>query len=174
MEDVRQVPKRVTRFKTKLVSLLFIVGLLSIVTLAVADHFNQKTGDPGGRILSQLRLTEVAIPPGSKIAYANYQEPQLDSCDGKPSTLGWNDAVVQISFNWSGTDRSLVTFANQQLAAHGWSVHIWSIQQNLTSAGWTKQLENGSRSEVELSREANGGWLLLAQAPPLGRHVSTC
>jgi hypothetical protein len=131
-------------------------------------------GDPGGRILSQLKPTSLAVPPTAVIGYTHYVEPQMDSCDGRPGTQGWDDVVVQIYFQWSGSSSSLLSYAKGRLSNLGWGAFKVQIQNGVPGGDWIKQLSNGSVAQVQLGAESYGGWTLSAMAPPIGRQASGC
>jgi hypothetical protein len=150
--------------------LLVSVGLFSWSSRSNASS-DLGPGDPGGRILDQLRPLATAVPRNAKVDYAHFQEAQLDSCDGVPSTRGWDGPVVQIRFNWNGSTATLLGHANHRLKQLGWK------QAAPPSVGpgaeWTKRLKNGSGVTASLEG-FGGGWTLFAQAPPVGKLVSGC
>jgi hypothetical protein len=131
-------------------------------------------GDPGGRILSQLKPTSLAVPLTAVTGYANYVEPRMDSCDGRPGTQGWDDVVVQIYFQWSGDSSSLLSYAKDRLSKLGWGAFKVQAQNGVPGGDWIKQLSNGSVAQVQLGAEPYGGWTLFATAPPIGRRASGC
>jgi hypothetical protein len=152
----------------------------ALASCSTATAVLTPTGDPGGRVLEQLRPIRNAIPKhGVVINYAHYQEPHMDSCDGRPGTQGWNEVVVQVSFNWNGKNEPLMYFAAVQMAKNGWVVSrpgqvTRGAYTGPPYAGWSKRLQNGTTANASLELEDYGSWTLIATAPPVGRQVSGC
>jgi hypothetical protein len=131
-------------------------------------------GDPGNRILDQLRPVSRVVPPNTKIDYAHYSEPFWDSCDGMAGTFGWDDPSVQVEFGWSGSPTTLIDYARGKLARLGWGAFTQQEDNGLPGAAWTKTLGNGTTAHAQLGASAYGGWFIFAQAPPLGHQSSGC
>ena len=131
-------------------------------------------GDPGGRILDQLRPVSEAVPPNTKIDYAHSSEPFWDSCDGMAGTFGWDDPSVQVEFEWSGSPATLISYAKATLAHLGWESFTPQTQDGIPGGAWTKKLDNGTTAQAQLGPSAGGGWFMFAQAPPLGQRSSGC
>lgn len=165
---------RRTNRTTRVAAAVIVLALVTTLGLITVHHDVTRNGDPGGRILDQLKLTTVAVPTNVKVLYAHYDEPRIDSCDGRAGTQGWSDAVIQIYFHWKGSALGLLHFANHHLRDLGWGVHVWQIQPGLPGSGWIKRLDNGSRGRIQLNEESYGGWTFLAQAPPVGLQSSGC
>jgi hypothetical protein len=127
-----------------------VVAVIGVVVLLVVGgaafwiaRSGPSGGDPGGGILSQLKPTSLAVPPTATISYAHYDEPQMDSCDGRPGTQGWDDVVVQIYFQWSGSSSSLFSYAKGRLSKLGWGAFTVQIQNGVPGGEWIKQLGKG-------------------------------
>jgi hypothetical protein len=163
------------RVRRPVVAVLGLVVLLVVcgVTFWIAQS-GDSGGDPGGRILSQLRPTSLAVPKTATIGYANYVEPRMDSCDGRAGTQGWDDVVVQIYFQWNGSSSSLLSYANGRLSQLGWGSFKAQTQSGVPGGDWLKQLSNGSVAQVQLGAESYGGWMLVTTAPPVGHRASGC
>lgn len=131
-------------------------------------------GDPGGRILSQLKSVSAAVPANSFVQYAHYDEPRWDSCDGMTGTFGWDDPSVQINFTWSGSPTALISGVKRVLAESGWGAFMPQVNNGVPGAAWKKTLDNGTIAQAQLAAESYGGWSLFAQAPPVGQRVSGC
>ena len=75
------------------------LGLAIVIVIAVFNAgsvFGLATGgDPGGRILGELKPAALAVPDDAKIRYRHDVEPKWDSCDGRQGTFGWDDVVLQ-------------------------------------------------------------------------------
>jgi hypothetical protein len=172
---VHRRPNGRIRVRRPVVAVIGLVVLLVVggVAFRIAQS-GPSGGDPGGRILSQLKPTSVAVPPTAPIGYANYVEPRMDSCDGRAGTQGWGDAVVQIYFQWNGSPSALLSYANGRLSQLGWGAFRLQTQNGIPGGDWIKQLNNGSVAQVRLGAESYGGWTLFATAPPVGRRASGC
>lgn len=132
------------------------------------------TGDPGGRILAQLKPVAYALPPGSHVNYRHLVEPHQDSCDGNPATRGWSQVVAQTNFDWSGSPQQLVDIIKSRMQALGWSFSP-ATDNGLPAGQWTKTLTGGTTAGTALGVEAGGSaWTLLAIAPPVGRPAAGC
>jgi len=55
------------------------------------------------------------------VTYALQAEPHWDSCDGMAGTFGWDPAVIQVGFRWTGSSHALVGLLNDRLGARGWA-----------------------------------------------------
>lgn len=172
---VHPTPNGGIRIRRAVVAVIGLVVLLVVGGVAFGIvQSGPSGGDPGGRILSQLKPISLAVPPTAVIGYAHYVEPQMDSCDGRPGTQGWDDVVVQIYFQWSGSSSSLLSYAKDRMSKLGWGAYKVEIQNGVPGGDWIKQLGNGSVAQVQLGAESYGGWTLFATAPPIGRRTSGC
>ena len=146
-----------------------------LASCATASAVRTPSGDPGGRVLTQLRPVRAAIPKHNVIInYANYEEPKMDSCDGQPGTQGWDEAVVQVSFRWKGKVAPLMSFAAAQMAENRWVVTRPEVTYPQPYIGWSKHLLNGTTATSSLDFEDYGTWTLIAEAPPVGKPVTGC
>ena len=151
-----------------------LLGCLVVVIVAAATWLwfaAQPTGDPGGRVLDQLRPATSALPSDARIAYRNDVEPRWDSCDGRPGTEGWNDIVVQVHFTTAMADADVLAHADAALRHLGW---LPATSQPVGSS-WTKALANGTTAKASLEHEVEqDAWTLFVLAPPVGRRASGC
>jgi hypothetical protein len=108
-----------------------------------------------------------AVPADARVHYANFQEPHMDSCDGMAGTQGWDDAVVQINFAWTGEAQLLASHVESELTRLGWYDPNYSWR-------WTKTLSNGTVADATLEDDKYEGWTLFAEAAPVGKQVSGC
>jgi hypothetical protein len=164
-------------------------GVVVIVLLTAGGWwlFNrtQASGDPGGKVLNQLVPAASALPgygtsslpwvsnPSLTQAYLIKSEPKQDSCDGRPGTEGWGQAVVQAGIAWAGTTVELISQVGDRLAALGWH----RLSTSTTGSGgvsWAKQLSNGSTASASLDPEQGTDWEFVAIAPPVGKAASGC
>ena len=88
-------------------------------------------------------------------------------------TQGWDNVVVQIYFQWSGSS-SLLSYAKGRLSKLGWGAFKVQIQNGVPGGDWIKQLGNGSVAQVQLGAESYGGWTLMATTLPIGPPASGC
>ena len=173
---VHSGPNGRLRVRRPVIAVIGLVVLLVVggVTLWIMAQSGPSGGDPGGRILSQLRPTSLAVPQTATIGYAHYVETRMDSCDGMAGTQGWDDVVVQIYFQWNGSSSSLLSYANGRLSQLGWGSFKVQAQNGVPGGDWLKQLSNGSVAQVQLGAESYGGWTLFTTAPPVGHRASGC
>ena len=82
---------------------MVLAGLLGLILFSSSN----RSGDPGGHVLSQLTPVISAIPSVATTSYVWKMEPKQDSCDGRPGTQGWSQVVVQSAFKWPGSEQSL-------------------------------------------------------------------
>lgn len=137
--------------------------------------FGGGTGDPGGRILAQLRSVQAGVPKGASINYAHFVEPlRQDSCDGMPGTQGWDDVIVDISFKWSGSPIFLVSYAREILQKVGWGAFHPQTSYGAPGGQWTMRLANGTMAIAQLGYQVSGSWTLFTEAPPVGKSTSGC
>ena len=140
----------------------------------------QASGDPGGKVLSQLAPAASALPgygtpdlpwttqPSLTQPYLIKSEPKRDSCDGRAGTEGWGQVVVQASFRWPGSHSALFVKVGSGLSALGWNQTPIPGQNE---AIWKKSLNNGSAATAMLSLSPLGDpdWEFVALAPPVGK-----
>ena len=69
-----------------------VLGCVGVGVVLSHPWRSSGTGDPGGRIMAQLRPIERAIPAHAHVNYTQDIEPRLDSCDGMNRT-GFRDGV---------------------------------------------------------------------------------
>lgn len=132
-------------------------------------------GDPGGRILTQIAPVAEATPDGAKLNYRQLSEPRVDSCDGRPSTRGWSQAVVQINFNWNRSPQEAIDLVNKKMQSIGWTLGPKGQENFLPAQEWDKQLSNGTTSYTHLEAEPGGeSWNLISFAQPEGKRVTGC
>ena len=153
---------------------LLLLGCLVAVVVAAGTWLwfaVQPTGDPGGRVLGQLRPATAALPADARIDYRNDVEPRWDSCDGRPGTEGWDDVDVQVHFTTATAETEVLTHADAALRQLGW---LPDTSQPAGSS-WTKALANGTTAKASLEHEVGpDAWTLFVLAPPVGRRVSGC
>jgi hypothetical protein len=165
-----------------------IVGLVAAVLIAGGTWLfvrNKASGDPGGKVLSQLVPAASALPgygtpslpwisaPSMSGPYLIKSEPRQDSCDGMAGTQGWSQVVVQAGFDWTGTPDGLFSSVGEHLYALGWN-RVSIRDPTDSEAIWSKRLTNGSTAEANLSPEGEHYWEFVALAPPVGKAASGC
>ena len=169
------------------------VGVLVVVTVVwiTVVRSTAATGDPGGKVMSQLVPAVSAlpghgtsalpwvsqIPQSLEASYAVKLEPHQDSCDGRPGTQGWSQVVVQSRFRWSESLGALIALMQTRLAELGWTVVPQSRPQDPPGQSWTKTLSNGSRADLNITQEGGPNsptWQLDVSAKPVGKAASGC
>ena len=155
------------------------IGAALIVLLAAGVaywlHPKRSNPDPGGRILAQLARVAGALPSDATVLYRRDGEPTWDSCDGVGSTAGWTDASVTLGFTTGQTADLLLAHVQNVVASLGWGSFARAPVPGLT-ASWSRDIDGSpGPARLQLSNSSGtGGWLLLAQAPAIGRAVSGC
>ena len=144
--------------------------------LVVHRHADQPSGDPGGRIIAQLRPAVAALPPDARVLYRNDVEPRWDSCDGRPSTYGWDDVVVQVHFASATGPDAILADADAVLTSQRWSSIPLARMPDVVQQMWSKVITNGTTAKISLAEDQYGTneWSLFASAPPQGQRVSGC
>jgi hypothetical protein len=144
------------------------------------------SGDPGGRILSQLAPAASALPgygtpalpwssqPSVSQPFLIKSEPHRDSCDGMSGTGGWSEVVVQGAFRWSGTHEVLFDQVGSRLTALGW--RRVTIPTASDEAVWKRKLDSKSTATAMLNVSPTGdpNWEFDVTAPPAGNPATGC
>jgi hypothetical protein len=137
--------------------------------LLLAGKEGQATGDPGGRVMTQLVPAISAVPARASINYVWKLEPHQDSCDGIAATRGWSQVVVQIGFTWQRSASALFTAMNGRLIKLGWR-HIHSAVAVPLEYLWSKKLTNNTEAKLSVDQESpKSYWQFDAVAPPVGK-----
>ena len=150
-------------------------------------------GDPGGAILNQLRPVADALPRDLAIdtGATFYSEPHQDSCDGIPSTVGWDPVEVQIDVKVpSGQELAVLSAVDAYFMTHGWKASspsdfpdgrwIWppgsgQDWQATPDWKWAKTLTDGRPAIANFTTLGNtNDWLLQAEAPSTLKPVTGC
>jgi hypothetical protein len=76
-------------------------------------------GDPGGRILAALRTAASAVPTHAHLNWSHFDEPKLDSCDGRPGTWGYDPVSVQVDFSWQKSQSTVLASVRHALELIG-------------------------------------------------------
>lgn len=152
------------------------VGLLIAATCVVwlLSSHPRSGGDPGGRILRELRTISNAVPPDATAAFSNYDEPMWDSCDGRVGTGGWDNVVAQINFTWSGSPARLIGEVRTVLERSGWGSYRPLVNNGIPGGEWSRNLRTGTGASVQLNAEPDGSWTLIGQALPVGARQKGC
>jgi hypothetical protein len=132
------------------------------------------SGDPGGKVLTQLVPVVSALPTGTSMTYLWKMEPTQESCDGIAGTQGWSQVVVQTAFRWRESPRALFAAMNGRLIRIGWG-HGASQDGSPPGYQWTKILSNGTKADLTVDEEPSSSlWQLDAVASPVGKAASGC
>jgi hypothetical protein len=146
-----------------------IVAAVVVGLLALAGQGGPHSGgDPGGRILAELKPAAAAVPAGAQVLSHEDSEPSWAACDGAPGS-GWTEASVTVQFSVSLSSSQLVDRADRQLVGRGWRL----VQASGTGATWTKAVAGGVQAAAVLSpADRSGVWWLRASAPAQGAQFA--
>ena len=166
-------PAKSRRPQARVIAVGCALALTAFIALLIWS-LRAGSGDPGGRILAQLKPVGYTLPAGAAVNYRQMFEPHQDSCDGNPATKGWSQVVSQTNFQWSGTPSRLIAMINTRMQNLGWTFSPAS-GNGQPGGEWTKTLTGGTTADATLTAEPGGStWTLIALAPPVGRAVSGC
>ena len=169
LETEREFVHRRTR-KWTLLIVGIVIGVV-VIFLAWSSFLRSNTGDPGGRVLSQLTPVLSAVPSDAHRDYVWRMEPRQDSCDGMAGTQGWGQVVVQSGFNWPGSGQALAVEMDGRLTELGWTLSKTGLSYG--QPAWSKTLSNGKTADLSVSSEGSftgpSSWELVATAPPVGK-----
>lgn len=123
-------------------------------------------GDPGGRILADLRPAAGAVPAGSEVLSRQESEPSWVTCDGAAGS-GWTEVRVDVQFSAPLSYDQIVAGMNRRLADRGW-------QQTSAAGGtWTRAVAGGGQAVAALGAGGQAGaWWLYVTAPAQGAQFS--
>jgi len=145
------------------------VSLTAAVLLAACGALGtQPTGDPGDRVLTQLRSAVTAtVPTGAQVkSFKSYPTHFHSKCPDNPSGQnGWDAVRVQVLFSTQQPEMSIASTINSILLSQGWvrhdvesEVYIYgdnhSVQQKIPQ--WTKTAPSGSNLTLSLYPENSG------------------
>src|SRR6202043_3036256 len=110
----------------------------------------------------------------SVIAYRPEQEPKWDFCDGRRGTEGWDNASVSIGFTSGQAADDVLAHVEDAVGHLGWESFSQAAVPQGVTASWSKAIQGApGPGMLQLSAgNGDGVWLLLAQAPPVGRRAS--
>jgi hypothetical protein len=121
-------------------------------------------GDPGGRILADLRAAAAAsIPAGAHVLSRQDREPVWASCDGGPS--GWSEVGLTVRFADPLPGGELIDGMGRRLAGRGWRLE----QSSDTAATWSKPPATGHGALLVLTADGAGTWLARLSAAAEGQ-----
>jgi hypothetical protein len=129
------------------------------------------------------RIPWISFPCDSCKFPARYPikiEPRWDSCDGIRGTFGWDPALVQAGFPWSGPAESLVALINDRLTARGWAMGAVPFSWgNAGVANWDYPRAGVPEEAFALEPPIEGPvksdqWIAYLEARPDGPLVKGC
>lgn len=156
-------------------------ALVLVVRLTV--EFSGSTfhsgGDPGGRILKELRPTLNAVPTGaSNVVKRSSDATWSGKCPDNPSgRAGWSEVRADASFDTSIPKDEVVLAVNSALLEKGWVRHDESFGPGQGPvAHWTKRLATGGLAEAAVFPVPAGStdWFLTATSKPPGFALPGC
>jgi hypothetical protein len=158
------------------------IGLLVVVACLIAGYVVTRiwpgSPDPGGRIMTALATIQAAVPAQAHRVRIQQVKPRWDSCDGRLSTYGWDDAIVGVTFTTSQPARSLMTTANARLRTAGWSRYYGFASSLRFGWWWSRPVPSGTALALLDRAGTRAGvprWELYAHAPPYaGPRSSGC
>jgi len=138
------------------------------------------SGDPGGRLLAEVRLAvTTAVPPGADTSPLVTREPYIDSCDGRAATRGWQPATVAIRLATVLPAADLAAQVDGRIGPLGW--HRTTSEKGVAGEyfRWEKQVATGTAALTMNSDETprpdpRHPWDILAVAPAVGRPATGC
>ena len=157
------------------------IGLVAMVACVLAGYVIATiwpgNPDPGGRIMTALSTIQKAVPAQAHLVRTERVKPGWDSCDGRLSTYGWDDVIVDLTFTTSQSPRSLMASASARLQAAGWS-RYQDYASGPRVGWWWKPVPSGTAMAL-LDRDGTRAgvpqWDLYAHAPPFaGPRSSGC
>lgn len=136
-------------------------------------------GDPGGVRLAALRQVSAALPSGALIQEHVDAAPSRTSCDGRPGTEGWSDALADWRFTSTQSRDQVRAHAAARMAALHWTATGASSTPLGSTLGWSRAIRPGVLAHAQLSLGQSGpgqppDWELSAVAPPEGKAASGC
>jgi hypothetical protein len=127
-------------------------------------------GDPAGRILTQLRSLEEAVPgDATGVSFAARPARREGACPARPADGGgWGPVAVTIGFAGTGGPSAVLVGVDGTLRALGWR----PASPPAPGAGrWVKEVAPGVTAVARLTQApsaAGGRWTLTARAHPPG------
>jgi hypothetical protein len=121
--------------------------LLAIVTPAGSSR--ARSGDPGGRILSQLEAIHRAIPADSAELEIESQEPiWISSCSDEYLKKGWSSINYAISFASQQTRSKVLAEVTNKMKDLGWGKRF-----NVPGGSWAwkRRLPTGNSARASIS-----------------------
>jgi hypothetical protein len=122
------------------------------------------SGDPGGRLMGDLRLVGTAAPPGAVTSDAQEQEPVwIGFCSDEYLIRGWSELTYGVNFTTHLSRRKVLLDVSSRLASLGWGHRHANPGSGWV---WSKQLSNGDTAQLILSPPFERyPWYFSATAP---------
>jgi len=144
----------------------------STTTTTATPASTHIAGDPGGRILAELRDVAGAVPTTARVSWRHLDEPVRDSCDGEAGTWGYDPVTVEFEFTVAWSGGVVLGSVRRVLEGDGWK---WTEPTPVSFPGqdygsydaagtWARTLAGGRPATAALTHGASG-WHLIAEAP---------
>jgi hypothetical protein len=149
-----------------------IVAAVVVGLVALAGQGERHSGgDPGGRILADLKTATVAVPTDAQVLSHEEVEPSWVACD-RAGGSGWTEARASVQFSTRRAQSQLIDGVDRQLAGRGWR----TADASGAGAAWTKALAGDGQAQAALvPAERSGVWWLRLSAPAQGaRFAGDC
>jgi hypothetical protein len=156
------------------------LGVLVLALIPIGCSGANRTGDPGGRLVAELRsAAAAAIPPGADTSAVLAGEPRRDSCDGRPETRGWDPATVSFRFATALSPSDLAAHVDATLMSLGWRRTTSESTPGGAYFRWEKAVPTGTATFVLNSDEhphpdPARPWTAIAAAPAVGKPATGC
>ena len=158
------------------------IGLVAVVVCSLTGYVIARiwpgNPDPGGRIMAAPSTIENAVPGQAQLVRIQHVKPRWDSCDGRLSTYGWDDVIIDLTFTTSQPPRSLIATAKARLHAAGWSRYQDYASGPRVGWWWARPVPGGTALALLNRVSTRAGvpqWDLYAHAPPFaGPRSSGC
>lgn len=130
--------------------------------------------DPGHRSMAALEPVLSVIPAGVHIMFEHRVASRWDSCDGVPSTHGWDPITVNAEFTATAPSQQVAAHVRTAMGKLGWAylaknsddrIWVWSRDVDGRTASATLQIDKSAAPPL---------WSLVAIVPPAAHPVAGC
>jgi len=155
-----------------------VVAALLVGASLVLSACGHAGGDPGGRVLGELRPVLSAVPSGSSMVKRQKGDSAWESgvCPDNPHS-GWTEVYVGANFTTNLSHDAVVSDVNAVLVRHGWKRHdIVVTRSQGPVVHWWKHVATGHLADVFAFPVPAGSenWLLTASWEPPGFSLAGC
>ena len=148
--------------------------ILMLVAACFGTPWPSGDPDPGHRFMSALEPVLSAIPAGVHVMTEHRVDSRWDSCDGRPSTFGWDPVSVDAEFTTDAASRQVAGHFRAAMRQLGWAYDA----KNSTDAAWmwSRQVSGQTATTVlQIDKSWDPPlWSLDAHTPPAAPPVTGC